>query len=692
MADADESGRERVAAEALAQSPLMFLALEGPELRVALVNAAARAQLGGGRALEGVPVREAVPEAAGQQLSEMAEHIYATGEPAFGREWRMFLDADGDGAPTEFYNDFTGVRWRYPDDSPRGVILVGRDVTDGVRARRERRAEAALRARPVPVAAEAVREFQRALLPDRLPVLPGLEVAACYLAAGGGHEAGGDWFDALVREDGGLALVVGDVVGHGVRAAAVMSRLRTVLAERLTGGEDLPAALAGTGRLAVRTPRAPGRPDAYGATVCAALVDPSTGAVRYSTCGHPPPLVLRADGSAAYLSPSGDGPLGTGGEPRTATAALGPGDALLLFSNGLVERPHRPWRDRLGLLATVARDAVAGRGFLRAPQETAAAHVARVVVDVLTRDGCPDDVTALLVRRRAGPPPALAVRLSGGRGGLARVRDGVDAWAREAGADQEDRYALTLAVSEAVTNSVEHGYGGGGAPPGPPRVVVDGVIGADGTARLTVTDEGRWRDPPTDPGYRGRGLAMAGDALEELVVEPGAHGTRVRFARRLGRPPVLGLALDPVAGGAGWPGPGGTGGGSGQPAGAAFSAWLEPGPEAGAGAGAHAEADADARSAAQAAGSADGPVVRVSGPVDAGDADRLASLLGRAGRAGLVPLTVDLCGVTHLGSSAVRVLHAASAVRLRAVPGGSTAFVLDLVGLPWDPPAAGRER
>src|SRR5271157_2618378 len=132
--------------------------------------------------------------------------------------------------------------------------------------------------------------LQEALLPAALPVLPRARIAARYLVAWDEHAAGGDWFDAIPLADGSVALIVGDVVGHGVAAAAAMGQLRAVLAELLATEADLGHVLE--------------RADAFAA-----------GTLRYTTCGHPPPLVIGIDGAARYLEGTGTGPLGTGTGP-----------------------------------------------------------------------------------------------------------------------------------------------------------------------------------------------------------------------------------------------------------------------------------------------------------------------------------------------------------------------------------------
>ena len=195
--------------------------------------------------------------------------------------------------------------------------------------------------------------LQEALLPAALPVLPGVQLAARYLVAGQDQTACGDWFDAIALPDGTVGLIVGDVVGHGVAASAAMGQLRAVLSERLMAQPNLAVVLEQVDTFAARN-RA-----LRAATLCLVLLNPGTGKLQYATCGHPPPLAVGADGSTRYLARTGMGPLGSRAGTR-ATAApaselLAPGETLLLYSDGLIERPgmpNKPWRNGMYSIAT----------------------------------------------------------------------------------------------------------------------------------------------------------------------------------------------------------------------------------------------------------------------------------------------------------------------------------------------------
>ncbi|WP_432522363.1 SpoIIE family protein phosphatase [Kineococcus sp. SYSU DK006] len=476
-------------------------------------------------------------------------------------------------------------------------------------------------------------ELQRALLPAQLPLLPRLDLAAQYLVAGAEQAAGGDWFDALALPDGRVALVVGDVVGHGVVASAVMSQLRTVLSERLGAGAGLDAALD-----ALRT-FAAGVPGARAATACVAVVDTAAGDVEYRTLGHPSPLLVAADGSARPLPRTGAAPLGGPAGGGTGTARLEDGELLVLHSDGLLEGvAGDPLRLVAGALAGDAGAGAAGRAVQRVCERAARA----------VREGGPlvDDVTVLAAQRRPAPAPLRLAAPAVPTAPLV-LRRGLRAWLEGLEVEPRQRQLVELAAGEAVTNAVEHAYAGGGTG----TVQLSGELADDGVLHLAVTDRGRWRQPAALPGDRGRGLALMGIEGGRVRVEATAAGTTVRLARRLHRP----VAFD--AGASALPAP----------------------------AGARVVPDELRWSAAVGAA---GPVLRVEGPLEAGGAPGLREEVLRLARHGSLPVTVELSATAPLASAGVQVLVdvlerlGPDGVRLVAADSSIAAAVLDLASLP----------
>ena len=514
--------------DAFEQMPVVMVALAGPEHRIVATNAAYRSFTGRSGVI-GVPCRDAFPEIVGQQLYELFDRVYATGKPETGTEWRTQIDL-GPGGIRELYADFTVAPRRAADHTVNGLLLVASNVTDRVTQRRvatERAAQdrAAERAPEAQTAPGVVVELQEALLPTALPVLPQFRIAARYLVAGDEQASGGDWFDAIPLSGGGVAVVVGDVVGHGLAASAAMGQLRAVLGELLAAEPDLERVLTRADAYAARTPAL------QATTLTLAVLDPASGALRYTTCGHPPPLVICADHSARFLPDTGTGPLGTGSPPVLAQARLAPGELLLLYSDGLIERPDKAIDVGMTELAQVAVDAAANRTLSVGAAPTAAERVCELTVELLTRTGYADDVTTLAVERLTEPVPALHLELPSERASLTVARGAFTGWLDRLGATEEDTEALHLAMVEVITNAIEHAY-----PHDEPGIVrLTAALGDDGNVECRITDHGNWRPPDPGDADRGHGLMVAGHVVDSMLVShpPTRPATRpVPAARR----------------------------------------------------------------------------------------------------------------------------------------------------------------
>jgi serine phosphatase RsbU (regulator of sigma subunit) len=179
---------------------------------------------------------------------------------------------------------------------------------------------------------EAAERLQRAVLPELPKELPGWQVASYYSPAGR-TDIGGDFFDVLPQPDGRLAVLVGDVMGRGVRAAAAMAQMRAAIRAYVAVDPGPSHVVEMMDRLFT----------AYDVgqlvTLVYLLADPARDQVLMVNAGHPPPVVLRTDGSVEQLASTGGPPLGTGnGEREVTTFRLGAGDLLLAFTDGLIER------------------------------------------------------------------------------------------------------------------------------------------------------------------------------------------------------------------------------------------------------------------------------------------------------------------------------------------------------------------
>ncbi|WP_182523721.1 SpoIIE family protein phosphatase [Nocardioides dongkuii] len=616
---------------AFEQAPSLLAVCEGVDLVLTALNAAAR-EVYGDRL--GVPLREALGPL-GEDIATWTEEAYGSGTPVEGRLWRI-PGPRGDDAVDVRWLRFSLVPARGPDGAVCGVISLAVDVTDEVRARADAERQAADLQRRLAAASDNLVSLQDALLPESLPIAPGLRLAARYLLAEDGARAGGDWFDAVALEDGRVVLTVGDVVGHGVRASVVMGELRTLFEERVRLDGDIVAALEVLERRASRVPQA------RAATVCAAVLDPADGSFEYCTAGHPPPLVVSPTGDASYLPVTGAGALGSGMPFRSQRHVLAEGDLVLLYSDGLVERPGRSAVQNTLDLSRVAAEVVRAAADA---DEPAAAAVARETVARLIREtGFGDDIT-VLAAQRATPPDPLTMTVPAFPDTLRAVRQNLGDWLAGIGVGQLDELALQHAVGELVSNAVEHAYE-------PDRARQEAVVSvraallAGGVVEIEVSDRGTWR-PPGPAGTRGRGLAMASGFSDDLHVVHGEQGTRAVLRQR--PTTAVDLLTGATIGGATGPD---------EPMGMRQEDGL----------------------------------VELSGALDQRCADELRRRLSHATRGGIIDVVVDLTTVTFLGSAAVQVLFDAMltgregerpALTLVAPPGSAAQHVLEVVRLPY---------
>ncbi|HZC41764.1 MAG TPA: SpoIIE family protein phosphatase, partial [Streptosporangiaceae bacterium] len=243
---------------------------------------------------------------------------------------------------------------------PVGVLVLGRDkdwsgfVAADIAVVEEfaRRLSGAIATADVFAREHTIAEtLQRALLPGRLPEIGGLELAASYLPASDGVHVGGDWYDAFPLDRGGVALVIGDVAGHNISSASIMGQVRSLLRAYAIDHPDPGGMLQHANRALTRL-----LPEAL-ASAFYAVLHPATGQLAYASAGHPPPLVTREPGQAAYLDDPPGAMLGATADPGvcTSTRRLPAGAGLLLYTDGLIEDRHRDLSDGLATLAAAIR-------------------------------------------------------------------------------------------------------------------------------------------------------------------------------------------------------------------------------------------------------------------------------------------------------------------------------------------------
>ncbi|WCN82854.1 SpoIIE family protein phosphatase [Micromonospora sp. LH3U1] len=350
--------------------------------------------------------------------------------------------------------------------------------------------------------------LQHSLLPRSLPQLPGAVLASLYLPGSADVEVGGDWYDAITLDDDELVLVIGDVVGKGVQAAAAMGQLRNALRAYVLEGYDPGESLTRLNRLVESTERR------SFATVVCLLFNPRTGRLRYASAGHPSPLLITGS-DVAFLHDRALGPP-VGAIPDMTYEAvegeLTPGSRLLLYTDGLIE-------DRqLGIDAALAQ--------LRVDAATPSEHVVDLIDAVVERvDGRlrRDDVAILALE--AAELNRFALRLRADPTRLSVLRKRLEDFLVAHAVGETDVFDLTVAVSEAAANAIEH-------PIHPAEAVISVEVAIEGrTVTATVRDSGQWRES-TDSGFRGRGLALI-KALGDLSVRRTDEGTEVTLRRQL---------------------------------------------------------------------------------------------------------------------------------------------------------------
>lgn len=381
----------------------------------------------------------------------------------------------------------------------------------------EQIAQAVERTRLAEAEHDLAAHVQRALLPRGVPDVEGVDVAVQYLPASP-VDVGGDWYDALALPDGRVVIAVGDVVGHGAEAAALMGQLRSAMLAIVQTEHDPPAVVGRVSALAAELDRA------IASTLLYVVLDPRTREVALTSAGHPPPLVIAADGRTEYVERGRGLPLGISDAAYPSHVfALPPGAALLLYTDGAIERRGAPLAAGLTSLADAAGAIGPSPGRLCAELPA-----------LLWPDGMHDDDVALVALapvpvaagQSNGGPPAFEHELEPTAAALAETRRALAAWLEAAGVGDEDAFSILLATHEACANAVEH-----------PLERREGTVRVHATIAgrdlvVAVVDRGRWR-PSAEPTDRGRGLDLIRSLVDDLEVELGDGGTTVRLSRRL---------------------------------------------------------------------------------------------------------------------------------------------------------------
>ncbi|MFH8404717.1 SpoIIE family protein phosphatase [Streptomyces sp. NPDC018019] len=403
--------------------------------------------------------------------------------------------------------------------------------------------------------------LQRSMMPTVQPDIPGMTVAARYVPTGGGLEVGGDWYDMITLPSGRIALVIGDVQGHDVRAAGLMGQLRIALRAYASEGHHPDAVLSRASRfLSGINDTEFGGEDPRFATCLYIEVDPATGLLDIARAGHPDPTIRMADGTVLVRPTAGGLPLGIVPDTDypTTRLVLEPGETMLVCTDGLIETGGHDlesgWARLRHVIETYGAEDPAGDGTAPAVATLEDTAGLERLADALVQavhgpssyhttgpfvDRREDDIAMLLLCREGGScgvgsgggaahqpvrrtvltvKQAEPERIAEARG---QIRDVLHDWADE---DQVD--SAVLMVSEMVTNVLMHTDGD--------ALLVAEITGEKGSRRIRVdvadgSDELPHRRTPGELASSGRGLMLMELLAGAWGVDPRGDGKSTWF-------------------------------------------------------------------------------------------------------------------------------------------------------------------
>jgi serine phosphatase RsbU (regulator of sigma subunit)/anti-sigma regulatory factor (Ser/Thr protein kinase) len=357
--------------------------------------------------------------------------------------------------------------------------------------------------------------LQRSLLPDRMPTIPGVALAARYVPATTDVQVGGDWYDVVQLQGGLIGLAIGDVAGHGLQAAATMAQVRMALRAYAVQDPSPATVMQGVHRLVAQLPL----PEMV--TVMYLVFDPGSRELRFCNAGHPPALVF-GGGESSYLRGGLAPPVGVTADATftEATHQLPRGATLLLYTDGLVERRGVSLKECLERLR----------------QEVASGETSdleelsdRLLASLLDQDHVADDVALLVMRPQTLVGNPLRLRLPAEARMLVEIRGALRRWLRESEVHPGDAGEVLVACGEACANVVQHAYS---AAPG--DVELEARLDR-GSLEMSVRDQGAWR--PASARGGGWGLQLMRSLMDSIDVDHSSDGTHVRMRRqvRIGR-------------------------------------------------------------------------------------------------------------------------------------------------------------
>jgi PAS domain S-box-containing protein len=427
------------------------------------------------------------------QLPLTAKTVERPGNPGKAQGLVAVLSGSGDLA---LWLELKSSRWVSSEDRLLVTVLIGHLSL------------AMQHVRQFESARETSLTLQRAMLP---PVQPPAGFAVRYEPAVPPLEIGGDWYDVLPIGDQRIGIVVGDCVGRGLPAAAIMGQLRSSARALLINGAE-PALL-----LEQLDSAASLIPNAYCTTVFLAVLDADTGLLHYSNAGHMPAMLAGPESGTSLINDARSVPLAVRhDQPRPQASLLLPfGSTLMLFTDGLVERKYESIDDGID------RAAAALVGTMTLPLDAVSDVVLR---ELAPAAGYDDDVAMVIYRRQRSP---LRIESVAAADELAGIRHRLGDWLREAGVGQLMIDDIVLVINEACTNCVEHAYRGHNV--GTMLLEVK-IVGAEIQAR--ITDSGSWKTPKVHPGNSGRGLVLMRILSDTMDITSSPTGTTIEITFR----------------------------------------------------------------------------------------------------------------------------------------------------------------
>ena len=399
-----------------------------------------------------------------------------------------------------------GARWSYGDEE----LEIAKDLA-------RKAAMAVENSRMYEAERDRSKALQLSLLGRPEVTSTGVAAAMRYLPGSAELEVGGDWYDVVERDDGRILVAVGDVVGHGVQAATAMGKLRSAMGALGLVVDSTPELLRRLDQFAEKIEEA-----RFG-TVAAVMLEPDSGLVRYSLAGHPPPLVVDADGHADFLEGGRGLPLcisdGLAGDRAEGQTVLEAGSTLVLYTDGLIER----------------RDDLIDSGLERLRNAVAARHACepeRLCDEIVGEfaNGSLDDVVLLCLRREPSDVRVFSRTFPAVPKSLQPVRQALRVWLAEAGLDRRRLDDVIQACSEGCTNAVRHAYGEQTG-----AATLELRLRSDGTLLARIRDAGRWRHQ-SHADSSGHGLEIMRALSGDVHVHTTQQGTTVVMETRLAEP------------------------------------------------------------------------------------------------------------------------------------------------------------